>query len=426
MQGAAASPPPRQRLDPEPGLDGRGCRSGRSPPSRCWPSCPCSGTASSRWDDTPEPPGEPATTAASAGRSSGGWRPRATTGTACRWPGSPSPPTTSSGGSNPAGYHLTSLLIARRDDASPSTRSRGRSSPARAARAERRPGRAPSAAALLFASIRCASSRSRGRRSGGTSSSGLFFLLTVLAYVAATAATRRAPPLASGRVGRRASGGAPVQVDHGHGPARAAPPGHLSASPAPGRLRRWTVGRLRGSWPRRRRHAALSVRAGAPHPAFFRSDLESVQFLAWQESLSRVLVSLWFYPIKTPRAGRPLAPLRDARGAPSGPPCGAARRGGRRAGHGLAGSSAAAAPALWSAWTSYVIMLAPVAGALSLGYHLTADRYTTCPAWASRCSPGAAWRSPWTRPGAGRNGGAVATGDARGDRPRAVCLGWPG
>ena len=74
-------------------------------------------------------------------------------------------------------------------------------------------------------------------------------------------------------------------------------------------------------------------------------------------------------------------------------------------------------PGVLTAWLSYGILLAPVAGAVPLGYHLTADRYSYVPclgfavlaggavafAWTSRRAsrgstgwvPRRSWRSRW-------------------------------
>ena len=201
-----------------------------------------------------EPPRATPTIADSGGRSSGGWRPRATTGTSCRWRGSPSPLDYVVWGMKPAGYHLTSLLIHVGGDARLLRRRAGADRPARRPwrRARPRRGRRRRPCSSRLHPLRVESVAWATERRDVLS--GLFFLLTVLAYVRSTAATGARRRWLLGRVGRRAPGGAPVQVDHDHGSARAAScwisirSGGSRAPPAGGP---WA--RLRGSWPRRRR-----------------------------------------------------------------------------------------------------------------------------------------------------------------------------
>ena len=281
-------------------------------------------------------------------------------------------------GMNPAGYHLTSLLI---HVATTLTLY----AVARALIAAAKP-LAPSAvrggavaAALLFAvhPLRVESVAWATERRDVLS--GLFFLLTVLAYVRATAATgaRRRWLLTASVVAHLAALlsksitiTAPLVLLL------------LDIYPLrrlPGASGRWTVGSVARIAAEKAPHAALSVAQALLTRQFFRSDLESVQFLAWQESLSRVLVSLWFYPIKL-LVPVDLSPLYQApAGLHLGHPAVLRAAASVVLVTGLAWLLRRRCPGALVAWTSYVIMVAPVAGALSLGYHLTADRYTYVP-----------------------------------------------
>jgi len=310
-------------------------------------------------------------------------------------------------GMNPAGYHLTSLLIhvaatltlyavAREliAAASPLAPSAVRAGAA--------------AAALLFAvhPLRVESVAWATERRDVLS--GLFFLLTVLAYIRSTAATgaRRRWLLGASVVAHLAAllsksitVTAPLVLLL------------LDVYPLrrlPGASGRWTVGTVLRIAAEKAPHAALSLAQALLTRQFFRSDLETVQFLPWQESLSRILLSLWFYPIKllVPVDLSPLyeAPVRLHPGHPAV----------LRAATGVVLVTALVwllrrrCPGALVAWTAYVIMLAPVAGALSLGYHLTADRYTYVPCLGFAVLAG---------------GGVAVALDAAGRRPRWRWLG---
>jgi tetratricopeptide (TPR) repeat protein len=103
------------------------------------------------------------------------------------------------------------------------------------------------------------------------------------------------------------------------------------------------------------------------------------RLLSWREGLPRVLSSLWFYPWKV-LVPLDLSPLYEAPLDPS-----LADPSVWRAAAGVALITALAwalrrrFPGLAVAWAAYVIMLSPVAGVVSLGYHLTADRYSYVP-----------------------------------------------
>jgi tetratricopeptide (TPR) repeat protein len=87
-------------------------------------------------------------------------------------------------------------------------------------------------------------------------------------------------------------------------------------------------------------------------------------------------MSLWFYPLKV-IVPFDLSPLYEAPVAP-----GLADAAVLRAATGVVLVTALAwllrhrCPGLATVWASYAIMLAPVSGAVSLGHHLTADRYS--------------------------------------------------
>src|SRR5262249_51585845 len=207
--------------------------------------------------------------------------------------------------------------------------------------------------------------------------SGLFFLLTVLAYVRSTLATGAR---------RRWLLGASVAA---HLAALLSKSITITAPLVLLVLDVYPLRRLPG--PRAQRtprvvprvlaekapHIALSLAQAVLTYRFFRADLSNAgQLHSWRESLARVFLSLWFYPLKT-LVPLDLSPLYEAPVSPS-----LADPLVLRAVVGVVLVTAVAwllrrrCPGVAAAWVSYVIMLAPVSGAVSLGYHLTADRYS--------------------------------------------------
>lgn len=281
-------------------------------------------------------------------------------------------------GMNPAGYHLTSLLI--HVAAAVTLYVVARALIARASPLAPSAVRAGAAAAALFFALhplRVESVAWATERRDVLS--GLFFLLTVLAYVRATGATgprRRWLLLASvvahlaALLSKSITVMAPLVLLL------------LDVYPLrrlPGPSGRWTVGAVARVAAEKAPHAVLSVAQAVLTRHFFQGDLEAVQLLPWRETLSRVVVSLWFYPVKL-LVPLDLSPIYEAP-----PGLGPGHPAVLRAVAGVVLVTAAAwflrrrCPGALVAWASYVIMLAPVAGALSLGYHLTADRYSYVP-----------------------------------------------
>jgi protein O-mannosyl-transferase len=311
-------------------------------------------------------------------------------------------------GMNPFGYHLTSLvihaattgilyvvareLIARAVSVRPAPATTG-----------------AAAAALLFGlhPLRVESVAWATERRDVLS--GLFFLLTMLAYVRSTAAT--------GARRRWLIGGSAVAhlaALLSKSTALMAPLVLVLLDVYP--LRRlsptrdgWVSARTARILAEKLPHVALSVAQALLTYRFFGADLKVGRLLSWPESLSRVLSSLWFYPVKT-LAPLALSPLYEARPglSPTDPLV-------LQAATGVILVTALAwlvrhrCPGLTTAWAAYVIMLAPVSGAVSLGYHLTADRYSYLPCLgfavlagggiaiaidASARRPGWAWLAP--------------------------------
>jgi tetratricopeptide (TPR) repeat protein len=210
--------------------------------------------------------------------------------------------------------------------------------------------------------------------------SGLFFLLTVLAYVRSTAATgarRRwllgasvAAHLAA-LLSKSITITAPIVLVV------------LDVYPLrrlPGHPRGWATGPALRVLAEKAPHVLLSAVQALLTYYFFRADFrEFGRLLSWRESVARILSSLWFYPVKA-LAPVDLSPLYEA---PVDP--GLADPLVLRAATGVALVTALAwllrrrCPGLAAAWVAYVVMLAPVSGAVSLGHHLTADRYSYLP-----------------------------------------------
>jgi tetratricopeptide (TPR) repeat protein len=282
-------------------------------------------------------------------------------------------------GMNPVGYHLTSLVIHAAATVVLYFVARAlivRAAPVAAVAATTGAG----VAALLFGlhPLRVESVAWATERRDVLS--GLFFLLTVLAYVHSTAslgARRRwllgasvAAHLAA-LLSKSSALAAPlVLVLLDVYPLRRLPP-------APGR---WTPGPTARVLGEKLPYVALSGAQALLTYRFFRADFGAVgQLLPWRRSVVRVLLSLWFYPLKT-LIPIDLSPLYEAPANPS-----LADPAVLRAATGVILVTALAwllrrrYPGVAVAWASYVIMLAPVSGVASLGYHLTADRYSYLP-----------------------------------------------
>jgi hypothetical protein len=282
-------------------------------------------------------------------------------------------------GMNPAGYHLTSLLIHAAATAVLYLVARAlvvRAAPVAAGAATA----GAAAAALLFGlhPLRVESVAWATERRDVLS--GLFFLLTVLAYVRSTAATGARRRWLLG-----ASAAAHLAALLSKSITITAPLVLLVLDVyplrrLPGSPRRWASGLAARVLGEKVPHALLSAAQALVTYQFFRADFGEVgRLLSWPESLARVLLSLWFYPLKA-LVPLDLSPLYEA---PVGP--GLAESSVLRAAVGVALVTALAwllrrrCPGVAAAWVSYVIMLAPVSGAASLGYHLTADRYSYLP-----------------------------------------------
>ncbi|HEX2501007.1 MAG TPA: BTAD domain-containing putative transcriptional regulator [Methylomirabilota bacterium] len=282
-------------------------------------------------------------------------------------------------GMNPTGYHLTSLVI--HAAATAVLYLVARVLITRAVRVTAGAATAGAAtAALLFAvhPLRVESVAWATERRDVLS--GLFFLLTVLAYVRSTAATgtRRRWLLAASVVAHLAALlSKSITIT--------APLVLLLLDIYP--LRRLSVpGGRRPPGPAVRvlgekaPHALLSAAQALVTYQFFRADFGEVgRLLSWREGLPRVLLSLWFYPWKV-LVPLDLSPLYEAPVDPS-----LADPSVLRAAAGVVLITVLAwllrrrCPGIAAAWASYIIMLAPVAGVVSLGYHLTADRYSYVP-----------------------------------------------
>jgi protein O-mannosyl-transferase len=282
-------------------------------------------------------------------------------------------------GMNPTGYHLTSLAIHATGTAilylvARMLIARGAAVTAGAATV------GAATAALLFGlhPLRVESVAWATERRDVLS--GLFFLLTVLAYVRSTVATGAR---------RRWLLGASVAA-------------HLAAllsksititAPLvlmvldvyplrrlPGPRDQQTPGTVVRILAEKAPHLALSAAQALLTYRFFRADLSDAgRLLSWPEGLARVFLSLWFYPLKT-LVPLDLSPMYEAPVSPSLTDSLVLR-----AVVGVVLITVLAwllrhrCPGVATAWASYIIMLAPVSGAVALGYHLTADRYSYLP-----------------------------------------------
>ena len=282
-------------------------------------------------------------------------------------------------GMNPVGYHLTSLVIHAAATAVLYHVARAlilRAAPVAAGAAT-----AGAAAAALFFGLhplRVESVAWATERRDVLS--GLFFLLTVLAYVRATAATGAR---------RRWLLGASVAA---HLAALLSKSITITAPlvllvldvyplrrlPGPGG--RWATRPTARVLGEKAPHVLLSAAQALLTYQFFGADFGEVgRLLSWRESLARVLLSLWFYPLKA-LVPLDLSPLYEA---PANP--GLSDPSVLRAATGVVLVTVLAwllrhrCPGVATAWVCYAIMLAPVSGAASLGYHLTADRYSYLP-----------------------------------------------
>ena len=281
-------------------------------------------------------------------------------------------------GMNPFGYHLTSLVIHAATTGVLYVVARElivRAVSVRAAAATI----GAAAAALLFGlhPLRVESVAWATERRDVLS--GLFFVLTVLAYVRSTAAAgdRRRWLLGGSVVAHLAAllskstaMMAPlVLVLLDVYPLRRLPPSGG----------RWVSARTARILAEKAPHLALSVAQALVTYRFFGADLKVGRLLSWHESLARVVSSLWFYPVKT-LAPLGLSPLYEARpGLSLTDPLVLQAAAGVILVTTLAWLVRHRCPGLITAWAAYVIMLVPVSGAVSLGYHLTADRYSYLP-----------------------------------------------
>jgi hypothetical protein len=282
-------------------------------------------------------------------------------------------------GMNPAGYHLTSLVI--HAAATAVLYLIARALLVRAAPVAGGAATAGAAAAALFFGLhplRVESVAWATERRDVLS--GLFFLLTVLAYVRSTAATgaRRqwllgasvASHLAA-LLSKSITLTAPLVLLV------------LDVYPLrrlPGAPGRWVTRPARRILAEKAPYLLLSAGQAFLTYRFFTADFDEVgRLLSWRESLARVLLSLWFYPLKA-LVPLDLSPLYEAPASP-----GLADAVVLRAAVGVVLVTALAwllrdrCPGVAAAWVSYVILLAPVSGVASLGYHLTADRYSYLP-----------------------------------------------
>jgi protein O-mannosyl-transferase len=281
-------------------------------------------------------------------------------------------------GMNPVGYHLTSLLIHAGATAvlyivarELILRAVSVSMPAATTGA--------AAAALLFGlhPLRVESVAWATERRDLLA--GLFFLLTVLSYVrftSAAGARRRwllglsgAAHLAA-LLSKSSTVMAPlILVLLDIYPLRRLPPARG----------RWVSAPTAQILAEKAPHVALSAAQAVLTYHFFRADLAVGRLLSWHESLARVVSSLWFYPVKT-LVPLDLSPLYEAR-----PGVGLTDPLVLRAATGVVLVTALAwlarhrCPGVVTAWAAYAVMLAPVSGAVSLGFHLTADRYSYLP-----------------------------------------------
>jgi protein O-mannosyl-transferase len=279
-------------------------------------------------------------------------------------------------GMNPAGYHLTSLLIHAAATAvlylvarALILRARSVSVVAAATGA--------AAAALLFGlhPLRVESVAWATERRDVLS--GLFFLLTVLLYVYSTVAVgaRRGWLLGASVAAHLAALLSKSIVVTAPLVLLLLDVYPLRRLPTPGG--RWVSGATARILGEKLPYLALSGAQALLTYQFFRSDLPAAtQLVSWRESLARVLLGLWFYPVKT-LVPVDLSPLYEA---PLSPGLSDPRV--LRAAMGVLLVTAFAWlarrrwPGVATAWAAYIVMLAPVSGIVSLGYHLTADRYS--------------------------------------------------
>ena len=282
-------------------------------------------------------------------------------------------------GMNPTGYHLTSLLIHVAATLALYAVSRlliTRAAPVAGTAATT----GAAAAAVLFAlhPLRVESVAWATERRDVLS--GLCVLLTVLAYVRSTDATgpRRHWLLGASVVAHLAgllSKSITIMVPVVLVLLDVYPLRRLG-----GAFRQRSVGSIGWVLAEKAPHAALSIAlAFITHRSFNADFADRFPLLDWRDFLPRVLVSLWFYPIKT-LVPVDLSPLYEA---PTN--LGLTDPLVIRAAAGLTLVTLLAwllrhrFPGVLTAWLSYGILLAPVAGAVPLGYHLTADRYSYVP-----------------------------------------------
>jgi hypothetical protein len=285
-------------------------------------------------------------------------------------------------GMNPRGYHLTSLLIHAATAVGLYSVARlliTRAGPVTGAAATT----GAAAAALLFAlhPLRVESVAWATERRDVVS--GLFFVLTVLAYVRSTEATgaRRRWLLGASVLAHLAallSKSSTLMTPVVLVLLDVYPLRRLGGDSGQRSVR--TLARLLGE---KAPHAALSIaQAVFTHYSFNADFAGRFPVLPWHHFLPRVLVSLWFYPVKT-LVPVDLSPLYEA---PVN--LGLTDPLVIRAATGLVLTTLLAwlvwrrCPAVLTAWLAYGILLAPVAGVVPLGYHLTADRYSYVPCLA--------------------------------------------
>jgi tetratricopeptide (TPR) repeat protein len=148
----------------------------------------------------------------------------------------------------------------------------------------------------------------------------------------------------------------------------------------PGTPRGWTIGQTVRILGEKVPFVALSAMQAVLTYQFFRADFGDVgHLLPWRESLARILLSLWFYPLKT-LIPLDLSPLYEAPASLGlGDPEVLRAAIGVALITGLAWLLRHRCPGVATAWAAYAIMLFPVSGAVSLGFHLTADRYSYLP-----------------------------------------------
>jgi hypothetical protein len=210
--------------------------------------------------------------------------------------------------------------------------------------------------------------------------SGLFGVLTLLAYVrAATAAGAGRRRLLVASVAAHAAGllskSSVITMPLALLVLDVYPLRRLPGAPG-----RWLAREPLGVLAEKTPYAALSAAQALLTYRAFRADLgELATPLSGPESVARVLVSLWTYPVRT-LLPLGLSPLYEA---PPGLRLLDAEVIVAAAGVALVTALAWLArrrcPGLGAAWAGYVVLLLPAAGVLSLGDHLTADRYSYLP-----------------------------------------------